>query len=234
MNIFLKILAAAAAIALLALSCQEFSPLKDEDEGSKTAGQTDEVDSDDNDDMLDAPDIAGSACNEGDRKTVSCNSCVCKGNSWFCSTKGCSDSDDADDVYTDTADENGNDAEDCDALGVTWRFADGRCFMEEWAGCGPKGVSYSHQKECLEKNALTKDLQWLPIGDSCKGFYAGSMELIQETECAAVSVTEGQTCTGNGGPGCSGDDCKTQEKTSCKAGDKILSCRPVDFECAKG
>lgn len=227
MNLIVKISAIASALALLVLSCQDFSLIKDEKKDSKTSQQTDETD---NDDFLDASDVGGETCNDGDRKAVSCNSCVCEKNSWSCTEKGCVDATGDDDFYA----EDGEDQMGCDALGVTWRFKEGGCFLEEWSGCGPRGVSFANQKECLQKNSLTKELQWLPIGAGCQLFYAGSQDLIQESDCLTDTLIEGMTCTGYGGPGCSGEDCKTMEKTACKTGGKVLACRPVDFVCSKG
>lgn len=159
-------------------------------------------------------------CQEGAKKSVDCNTCSCEaGGVWSCTELGC----EADDPPSDPGP-----ISSCDALGVTWRFQAGACILEEWAGCGPSGTHFDSQKECLAANGLTPALQMLATADCPK--FPIPKEGMDNGECPA-GVVAGGSCTGNGGPGCSGADCQSQEEMVCVSGGTELACRPVDFVC---
>jgi hypothetical protein len=118
----------------------------------------------------------------------------------------------------------------CEAMGWTWRFENKVCVLREWRGCGPSGTFYLSQQTCLTANKISADLRYFPADTCAKFTLPGNKGLGADSACPA-DVAPGSVCTGNGGPGCSGQECNTQEPLACTKNSTVLACRPVDFIC---
>jgi len=131
----------------------------------------------------------------------------------------------------------------CPGCGYDWVLREGRCVVEKFCGCRDEGrKTFRNQRTCVEQHGVgTLDLKYLPVGSACPAFPTppgfpnpmGHADAPRDghSACADFGVAEGAACTGNGGTGCQGDECKRMEPAFCGAAGKILGCRPAAFAC---